>query len=140
MKLTIAAPCRKSWAGMSGGDRVRFCRACRQNVYNLSELSEREAWALVRRLEGRVCARFYQRPDGTVLTRDCRETLLRRLTFRVTTTVGLLFLGVVAALVAGESGKREGGFAAWLAELMPVMTFRSQMGSPQDGGLTPWAW
>jgi hypothetical protein len=127
MRLDIATPCRKSWAGMAGGRRVR---GCRQNVYHLSDLSERDAVALVRRVEGRLCVRYFVRPDGTVLTRDRRETLGRRLLFRITATVGVLLVGVLAALVAGESGKHDRGFVGWLEKLMPPMIFRSQMGAP----------
>jgi hypothetical protein len=40
-------------------------------VYNLSAMSEAEAHKLIAQREGRVCVRFYQRRDGTVLTTDC---------------------------------------------------------------------
>jgi hypothetical protein len=56
---------------MEGGDRVRFCKECRLNVYNLSEMSRQEAEWLVRNREGRLCVRFFRRRDGTLLTRDC---------------------------------------------------------------------
>ena len=41
------------------------------NVYNLSDMTEEEALKLVEEREGRLCVRFYQREDGTVLTSDC---------------------------------------------------------------------
>jgi hypothetical protein len=69
--ITVASPCEASWEEMVGDDRVRFCRRCQRNVYNLSEMSRREALELVRLSEGRLCARFYRREDGTVLTQDC---------------------------------------------------------------------
>lgn len=56
---------------MDGDERVRFCRECSRNVYNLSAMSAPEACRLVAEREGRVCVRFYQRRDGTVLTSDC---------------------------------------------------------------------
>jgi hypothetical protein len=57
---------------MEGDEQVRFCGECRQNVYNLSEMSRAEAEAIVRRREAeRVCIGFYRRPDGTVITREC---------------------------------------------------------------------
>jgi hypothetical protein len=43
------------------------------NVYNLSEMSQESAEALIAETEGRLCVRFYQRADGTVLTRDCAD-------------------------------------------------------------------
>jgi hypothetical protein len=56
---------------MDGDARVRFCRECNRNVYNLSTMTEREARRVVAEREGRLCVRFYQRSDGTVLTSDC---------------------------------------------------------------------
>lgn len=73
--LVIATPCKAPWDAMAGDDRVRFCRDCRLNVYNLSAMTRAEAEALVREKEGRLCVRFFQRPDGTVLTQYCPRPL-----------------------------------------------------------------
>ncbi len=67
----IASPCRSDWAQMSGDDSVRHCAECNLNVYNLSEMSRREAEELIASREGRLCVRFFRRADGTILTRDC---------------------------------------------------------------------
>ena len=56
---------------MDGDDRVRFCRECNRNVYNLSAMTETEARRIVEEREGHPCVRFFQRRDGTVLTSDC---------------------------------------------------------------------
>lgn len=56
---------------MDGDDHIRFCRECNRNVYNLTAMTEREAKRVVEEREGRLCVRFYQRQDGTVLTSDC---------------------------------------------------------------------
>ncbi len=56
---------------MDGDERVRFCRECNRNVYNLSAMTDAEARRVVAEREGRLCVRFYQRRDGTVLTSDC---------------------------------------------------------------------
>ena len=56
---------------MTGGARSRHCAQCRLNVFNLSGLSRVEAEALLVAKEGKVCVRYFRRPDGTVLTRDC---------------------------------------------------------------------
>jgi len=69
--VRIAAPCNADWEQMVGNDRVRFCAHCSLNVYNLSEFSKREAEALISSREGRVCARFYRRADGSILTKNC---------------------------------------------------------------------
>jgi hypothetical protein len=70
-QLRIASPCSAAWEEMQGDDRVRFCEQCRLNVYNLSAMSSQEAAALVREKEGRLCARFYARKDGTMLVHNC---------------------------------------------------------------------
>jgi len=69
--LSVAAPCSAEWTKMSGDERVRHCALCRQNVYNLSDMTRAEAEALIRLKEGKVCVRFFQRADGTILTANC---------------------------------------------------------------------
>lgn len=69
--VRIASPCTASWDAMTGDDTVRFCGACKLNVYNLSNMTAADAAALVSRAEGRLCVRLYKRADGTMLTRDC---------------------------------------------------------------------
>ena len=69
--IQVASPCSVPWDEMKGDDRVRFCRHCQLNVFNLSALPRDEAEALIAKREGRMCVRFYRRADGTVLTRDC---------------------------------------------------------------------
>jgi hypothetical protein len=53
------------------GDRVHFCAGCKKNVYNLSAMTQAEAEGLLRKHEGHLCVRYYQRSDGTVLTQNC---------------------------------------------------------------------
>lgn len=69
--IRVASPCRADWNAMQGDDKTRFCQSCAKNVYNLSAMSRREAEALVQAKEGKLCVRFYERADGTVLTDDC---------------------------------------------------------------------
>lgn len=100
--MKIASPCLESWEGMRGDDRIRFCNRCSLHVYNLSAMSPSEAEELVGQKEGRLCVRFFQRRDGTVLTRDCpvgrRERAVARFSWA---TAAVLLLGVVATLAAG---------------------------------------
>ena len=56
---------------MIGDDRVRFCPQCKLNVYNFSAMPETEIQRLIARRDGRLCARWYRRADGTILTSDC---------------------------------------------------------------------
>jgi hypothetical protein len=69
--ITIASPCSADWNAMQGDDQVRFCQQCQLNVYNLSGMSRSAAEMLIQQTEGRLCVRFYQRHDGTVITQDC---------------------------------------------------------------------
>ncbi len=69
--VKVAKPCDREWSEMIGGNRSRFCTACKLNVYDLSELTLDEAQALITQKEGELCVRFFQRADGTLITRDC---------------------------------------------------------------------
>jgi hypothetical protein len=70
-KHRIASPCKVKWIDMSGDEKKRFCGQCKLNVYNLSAMSSSEAESLLAKNNGRICTYFYQRTDGTVLTKDC---------------------------------------------------------------------
>lgn len=79
--IRIASPCSAKWEQMKGDDQVRHCPECDRNVYNLSAMTEREAEQLIAAHTERLCARFYQRADGTILTQDCpsgRQVVSRR--------------------------------------------------------------
>src|SRR5438552_15690747 len=86
--LRIASPCPVGWEQMTGDDRVRCCEQCSLRDYNISAMTRTEAEALIANTEGRICARFYRRFDGTIITKDC--------------PVGLRAIRQQAARVAGE--------------------------------------
>ena len=69
--IKIASPCSANWEEMYGNERKRFCGDCKLNVYNLSGMTKYDAENLLANSEGRVCVRYFQRGDGTVLTADC---------------------------------------------------------------------
>lgn len=70
--LRIAAPCSVDWNSMTGDERKRFCGLCKKNVYNISEMSRKDAAEFIRESEGEAtCIRFYRRKDGTVITDNC---------------------------------------------------------------------
>jgi Carboxypeptidase regulatory-like domain len=56
---------------MAGDECVRYCPECKLDVYNFSEMSDADIESIVSHRNGRLCARFYQRTDGTMLTRNC---------------------------------------------------------------------
>jgi hypothetical protein len=105
--IEIASPCPASWDEMTGDERVRYCKQCKLQVYNLSEMSRDEAKAFVQQHTAgqarsgahKTCVRFYRREDGTVLTRDC-PVGLRALRQRLVRSAAAL-AGVLIALVSG---------------------------------------
>ncbi|MFT3841602.1 MAG: hypothetical protein QM723_31730 [Myxococcaceae bacterium] len=111
--LRIAAPCRARWEEMKGDGQVRFCAACKLNVYDLSAMRSDEARALLLEREGRLCVRFFRRPDGRVLTQDCPKGLGARLARKwaaAIAAVGGLF--ALMGLGALQTESRVGGVAS----------------------------
>jgi hypothetical protein len=98
-QVRIASPCPVRWDTMAGDERVRYCSQCRLHVFNLSNMSRREAEDLIQSKEGRLCVRYYQRADGGVMTRDCPIALRDRLRRAAVMALGLsltLLAGVLA--------------------------------------------
>ena len=89
--LRVASPCPTEWSKMVGDERVRHCAECNLNVYNLSTMTEQQVQSFLAAKRGqRVCARFYRRADGTVLTQDCPWRL--RVMVRRVSRIGTAFL------------------------------------------------
>ena len=76
--IRVASPCNARWNDMSGDERARFCSSCQKNVFNLSAMTRAQIETLIREKEGKFCGRFYQRPDGRMITADCPTGLRRR--------------------------------------------------------------
>lgn len=100
-RVKVSSPCKARWENMVGDQQVRFCTDCGENVYNLSELSDDQAEALLREKQEKLCAFFYRRSDGTILTKDCpsraRDAVHRR---RSAIAVGVVAAG--AAYLGAE--------------------------------------
>jgi hypothetical protein len=99
-QIKVSAPCSADWDSMIGTDKIRFCNQCNLNVYNLSGMTKDEAENLVMNAEGRLCARFYKRADGTLLTENCPVGLkaIKRKVAKVTTAVLSTLLSFFAGL------------------------------------------
>jgi hypothetical protein len=95
--IRIAAPCKEDWSKMQGDDRVRHCTKCDQDVFNLSALTREQAESLIRDKRGELCARYFKRKDGTVITQDCP---IGQRTRRRTTMIAA---GALASLTAGAA-------------------------------------
>jgi len=70
--IRVASPCTADWSQMTGDERARHCNKCDKQVFDLSEMTRAEAEALIIEKHGKLCARYYRRADGTILTSDCR--------------------------------------------------------------------
>src|SRR3569833_3413671 len=63
--IRVATPCSADWNDMVGDERVRHCGKCDKDVFNLSQMTREDAEALLQEKQGNLCARYYQRADGT---------------------------------------------------------------------------
>ncbi len=66
----MPSPCSSKWDEMVGSERTRYCAGCNSNVHNFLMMTEGEIQALLAKTEGRLCGRFYRRPDGTMLAQN----------------------------------------------------------------------
>jgi len=94
-RIAVASPCSMSWNDMDGNDRVRFCSQCKLNVYDISAMTKPEAESFIANAEGRICARYYRRADGTILTKDC-PVGLRAVRKRVSRAAAAAFSALVS--------------------------------------------
>ena len=125
--VRIASPCPARWEDMVGDARVRHCAQCDLDVHNFSEMTDEETEKVLAKLvEGRVCARFYRRRDGTILTRDCpigiaaaRKRLLLA-TSRLAAAVGLAVLAGTTAKAAQNKDWGNWGWSIRLRNAAPV--------------------
>jgi Carboxypeptidase regulatory-like domain/Ankyrin repeats (3 copies) len=77
-KITIKSPCSESWNEMSGNEKVRFCSHCAKDVSNISTMTRKEAFKLVRKSNGDLCIRYYQKPSGKKLFLPQLHQIIRR--------------------------------------------------------------
>lgn len=105
-RVRVAAPCNARWEDMEGDERKRFCGQCRKNVFNFSAMTGLEVEALLRQTDGRICGRFYRRPDGRMLTTDCPAGVQRRRRNRLA-RFGSAFVAMVTFFLTGCSQRRE---------------------------------
>jgi hypothetical protein len=127
-EIQIAAPCPASWDAMAGTDRVRHCRECGLNVYDVSAMTRSEAEALVAAREGRPCIRLFRRGDGTVLTQNCPVGMarLKLAARRGGAAVVAGFFSVLALILALLSLQpRARGGKDWAGPLREVEPFKT---------------
>ncbi|MEO6776742.1 MAG: hypothetical protein ABI467_27620 [Kofleriaceae bacterium] len=102
--IRVATPCNADWNEMIGDDRVRHCTKCDKDVFNLSQMTREDAESLLCAKQGNLCARYFQRADGTILTTDCAVGKQQRRRRRViaagaaVASLALIGTGIAAAL------------------------------------------
>ena len=74
-RLIIAAPCPIEWEDMEGDARMRKCNGCSRNVYNISDMSDREADDFLKVNGASECVRLFRRDDGKIMTDNCPKGL-----------------------------------------------------------------
>jgi hypothetical protein len=112
--VSIASPCTARWEDMTGDEKTRHCGECGLNVHNFGAMSEDEIAGVLRiKLDdpaARVCARIYQRADGTMLTEDCPKGLaavrarVRRSFVRIAAAIGLMSAAGAGAYATSRDG------------------------------------
>jgi hypothetical protein len=127
--IQVAAPCSALWDEMEGDGLARHCTACHKNVYNISGMSREDAESLIQEKEGRLCVRFFQRADGTILTQDCPIGLsaIRRRLFKIAASIAaalFIMFGSYGSLLA----MRRSVEAADVQNFRLVDTFRRWLG------------
>lgn len=97
--IRIASPCRADWNEMLGDERARHCNTCDKQVFNLSSMTRLEAEALIVERAGELCARYYARPDGTIILADCSIAAGAARRRKLVAAAALVLLGTGAAAV-----------------------------------------
>ncbi len=118
-RIKIPEPCSANWDEMVGNDQVRFCTHCSKHVTNISEMTRKRARELVARSHGRLCIRYYHRPDGTVQTLSERNGPLYRIKRR-------------ASKIAAGAFSAALGLSATAAAQTPAQTDQSNTTSCQQ--------
>ena len=133
-QVRVAAPCPADWGKMVGDERVRYCGSCSLHVYNLSGMTRREAEGLIASSEGRLCVRFYRRPDGTILTRNCPVGLsaLKRRAAHAATATMTAVLGFFAALGLNLGVERALSPSVMEASAVPAPPMPEAEGNPAE--------
>jgi hypothetical protein len=73
--ISVSTPCSAEWDSMVGNDHARFCSHCNLSVHDLSAMTQREALRLVASSKGRLCVRYYRRPDRSIQTANLPQRL-----------------------------------------------------------------
>lgn len=94
--------CNLDWNDMPGSNRVRDCGQCKCKVFNMSQMSRREANAFLVENGTSQCMILEQRQDGSIVTDECPvplrniRNILGKLRHAVAVILTLTFSGAAA--------------------------------------------
>lgn len=94
---------------MRGEGATRHCATCKNDVFNLSEMSEAEAEAVLSS-SSNVCIRYYHRPDGTIVATKAAPARRAKAKMAVVVAAAMAypvaFVGIRAAVDGANSEAR----------------------------------
>lgn len=103
--LILSYSCPINWDSMDGNERQRFCKQCSKTVFNISDLSKKEANQFLKeKVDSDTCVKFYRRTDGTIKTDNCPRVIRplrnasRRIFERVSVLTSLILLTICNVL------------------------------------------
>ncbi|HEX8492295.1 MAG TPA: ankyrin repeat domain-containing protein [Pyrinomonadaceae bacterium] len=135
-RLTITTPCQADWDSMTGNDRVRFCSHCDLSVQHLSAMTRKEALALVKKSRGRLCVRYYSRPDGTIEFAAQRLHSIKRRASRLAAGAFTATLSLCSSVIAQTPSAIEPSAADGIQIVNPYNSSRIQREDGPDAVLT----
>ncbi len=97
--LHVPKPCPANWENMTGDSHVRLCRQCHKSVYNISDMTRKQAEAFVANSDGKQCAIFYRYANGAVAVRN-EAAALSKMKRRASRTVCAAFTAVLGFCTA----------------------------------------
>jgi hypothetical protein len=130
--VTFGLACCKRWNELAPQDdagRVRHCRSCRKNVYNLSGLNREEAETLIEAHEGHLAVQLVERTDGKIIPQNTPE---QQEGWRRTIRSMLIFVGVFLFFNAAPVGSLFRQITAWVLQNVPGINILRKTDIGQD--------
>jgi hypothetical protein len=141
--IRVASPCPQKWEDMTGDERSRHCAQCDKSVFNISGMTRDEAEALIIAKQGKLCVRYFQRKDGTILTKDCVVGISKKRKRRLfaASAAALLAIGGtgIALRMAGDDTEETEEELGQMREfggevaggLQPIQEFKGEVSRPE---------
>jgi hypothetical protein len=135
--IRVATPCKADWNEMLGDDRVRHCMKCDKDVFNLSQMTRDDAESLLREKQGNLCARYFQRADGTIITSDCVVGKQQRRRRRVVAAGAAALLAGAGAFTWKLMTDEPSGPTGTMGEISSVEIVGGMQGPPPPDDTIP---